>query len=282
MRLLITGAGGLLAAAIAREFRAAADVHPLDRGALDISDEAAVAAVLASVRPDVIVNCAAWNDVDGAESQPEATLRANALGVLALARAARAVDATLVHYGSDFVFSGDTDRPWTEDDAPVPRGVYASSKLLGDWFALEAPRAYVLRVESLFGEPGARGGRRGSLATIVDGITAGRTVRLFTDRVVSPSYTADVARATKYLVERQAPCGLYHCVNSGQATWVEIAAEAARLLGRPLLMEGITLDSAGLVAPRPRYSALSNAKLAAAGAAMPDWREALSRYLSRS
>ena len=106
-----------------------------------------------------------------------------------------------------------------------PRGVYASSKLLGEWFALEAPRAYVLRVESLFGSPAGWTGRRGTLDHIVDGIRQGRDVKVFTDRIVSPSYSKDVAAATRHLVASEAPAGLYHCVNDGHASWFEVASE---------------------------------------------------------
>jgi dTDP-4-dehydrorhamnose reductase len=282
MRVLVTGAAGLLGAAIQREFRAGYAVLALDRAALDLADETAVARTVASVAPDVIVNCAAYNDVDGAEREPEKALRVNAFGVLALARAARAAGATLFHYSTDFVFDGDASEPYDEDARPNPRGVYAASKLLGDWFAREAPGSYVLRVESLFGEPGASRTRRGSLGTIVERIRSGAEVPVFVDRTVSPSYTADIAVATRTLFERRTPPGLYHCVNSGAATWAEISHEAARLLDRPLRMVPITLESARLLAPRPRYCALSNARLAAAGVPMPHWQDALERYLAAS
>ena len=143
----------------------------------------------------------------------------------------------------------------------------------------ECPRAYVLRVASLFGEPDRGGARRGRLRTIVDRIRAGDEVPVFTDRTVSPSYTADVARATRMLVDMDAPAGVYHTVNSGAATWAEIAAEAAAVMGVPLKMTPLTLGSAGLKATRPRYCALSNAKLQAVGVSMPSWRDALRRYL---
>jgi dTDP-4-dehydrorhamnose reductase len=286
MRVLVTGAAGLLGAAIQREFQHEADrgysVVALDRPALDLTDEAAVAAVVAEVAPSAIVNCAAYNDVDGAERDPGRALRVNAFGVQALARAARAADAALVHYSTDFVFDGEASEPYAEEDSPNPRGVYAASKLLGDWFALELPRGYVLRVESLFGAPGGQGSRRGSLGTIVEGIRRGEEVPVFVDRTVSPSYTDDIAVATRALLERGIPAGLYHCVNSGTATWAEIAETAARALGAPLRMRPITLDTANLAARRPRYSALSNARLASAGIVMPHWRDALSRYLGHA
>ena len=138
----------------------------------------------------------------------------------------------------------------------------------------------MLRVESLFGPPAEGGSRRGSLGTIVDRIRAGEEVPVFVDRTVSPSHTPDIARAARALVESRAPGGLYHCVNSGHATWHDVAAEAARLLGiRPRLVP-TTMAEAKLIAPRPRFCALSNARLAAAGFTMPRWQHALARWLA--
>jgi dTDP-4-dehydrorhamnose reductase len=240
---------------------------------------ASLRATLSETTPDVIVNCAAFNDVDRAEDEPAHALEVNALGTLALARAASDRDISLVHYSSDFVFDGEKGSPYLEDDAPNPRGAYAASKLLGDWFALEAPRSWVLRVESLFGKPAPGGKRLGSLGTILERIATGEEVPVFTDRTVSPSYTADIARATRAVLERGAAPGLYHCVNSGAASWADIAAEAARLMGIPFRMRPLTLDTAALKARRPRYCALSNAKLATVGIEMPTWQDALARYL---
>jgi dTDP-4-dehydrorhamnose reductase len=279
MRVLVTGAHGLLGAAIMREF-ADAELHPFGHAELDVASESAVADSFAAVQPDVVINCAAYNDVDRAEQEAEAALRTNSLGVLTLARAARHAGAVFVHYSTDFVFDGEGDRPYVESDEPNPLGVYAASKLLGEWFTRECPRAYVLRVESLFGHPGEAGTRRGSLGTIVDRIRAEEEVPVFVDRTVSPTYTVDVARATRLIVERGVSPGLYHCVNSGAASWLEIAQEAARLIGRTLTAKRLTLATANLVAVRPRYCALSSGRLADAGIAMPTWRDALGRYLS--
>ena len=280
MRVLVTGAAGLLGAAIVREFGASYEVAARARRELDISEAAAVRAAFASVRPDVVINCAAYNDVDGAEESPAAALEVNAYGVLSLAQAAAEHGAMLVHYSTDFVFDGQASAPYTETDQPNPRGAYAASKLLGDLFALDYAQAWVLRVESLFGTPAAGATRVGSLGTIVRGIQAGEEVPVFVDRTVSPSYTADVASATRALLECRAPYGLYHCVNSGAAPWSEVAEEAARLLRRPLKMKAITLETAALRAPRPKYCALSNARLAAAGIPMPTWRDAMRRHLT--
>jgi dTDP-4-dehydrorhamnose reductase len=225
--------------------------------------------------PDAIVNCSAYTNVDGAEDDPRAALAVNAWAPRAMARAAAEVDATLVHFSSDFVFDGETSRPYTEDDTPNPRGVYAMSKLLGEWFAAETARHYVLRVESLFG------GRRAksSIDAIADGIQAGRPVRAFVDRVVSPSFVDDVVAVTRTLLDQRPDAGVYHCVNSGHATWVTLAREIAQLADRPdAPIEAVRLADAKLRAPRPLFAAMANDKLRAAGIALPSWQDALSRY----
>lgn len=279
MRIVVTGTRGLLGDAIAREFGSDHEVFGLDRAGLDITNSDAVDTAIASSSPDVIINCAADNDVDGAEDDPARALRVNAFGVLALARASTAAGAVLVHFSSDFVFDGETDRPYTEEDRPNPRGAYGASKLLGEWFALESPRTYVLRVESLFGPPAPGGARRGSLGTIVDRIREGADVPVFVDRIVSPSYTPDIARAVRALLEKEVAPGLYHCVNDGCATWKAIAERAAALMGIELRMRALTLETASLRAKRPRYCAMSNAKLGAAGIRLRRWEEALEEFL---
>jgi len=277
--VLVTGASGQLAGAVVRVFGRDSDVTALAHAALDITDDRAVGDALASHRPDVVINCAAFNGVDRAEAEPVAALEVNAFAVRGLARAAASARATLVHYSSDFVFDGAASRPYVEEDRPNPQGVYAASKLLGEWFALEAGRALVLRVESLFGAPSDGGGRKGSLAGLVEAITAGREVPVFVDRTVSPSYVVDVAEATHALVASGTASGLYHCVNAGACSWHDIATEIARLLGKPANLRPITLETVTLRARRPRYCALECPRLRAAGIDMPTWQDALQRYL---
>ncbi len=154
-------------------------------------------------------------------------LAVNAFAVQSLARAAAAARAVFVHYSTDFVFDGLADAPYVETDAANPRSVYGQSKLIGEWLATEAPKAYVLRVESLFGGPAARS----SVDKIVAALRAGHEAPVFVDRIVSPSYVEDVAEATWALVSTAAQTGVYHVVNTGAASWYDLGQEVARLLG---------------------------------------------------
>ena len=278
-RILVAGAAGRLGASVVASF-GDGEVIALTRATLDITDPEAVRRMVGEAAPAVMINCAAFNDVDGAVTRPSDALAVNAFAVRSLARAAETCGATFFHFGTDFVFDGDATEPYTEETAPSPRSVYALSKLLGEWFALDTPRGYVLRVESLFGAPAGWRGRQGSLDAIVEGLEQGRNVKVFTDRVVSPSYVHDVARAVRHLVETAAPSGVYHCVNSGWARWNDVAEEAARLLGVQPRLQPITMDQLELKAARPRFCALANRKLAATGFTMPTWNDALRRWLT--
>jgi dTDP-4-dehydrorhamnose reductase len=282
MRVAIRGAGGQLGAALVDEFQSAHDVTGFRRADVDMTDDAAVLAAMAKVHPEAIVNAIAYTDVDGSEEHPVDALNANAFAVRALASAAEAHGAALVHFSTDFVFDGTATSPYTETDPPNPRSVYATSKLLGEWFALDAPRSYVLRVESLFGRVASGPPSRGSVASIVDTLKAGGTPKVFEDRTVSPTYVIDAARATRRLIEMSAPPGLYHCVNTGRCTWFELARELARRLGGESLVAKLVpvkMTDVALPAARPKFCALSNAKLRSVGIDMPTWQDALDRYL---
>ena len=278
-RVVVVGAAGRLGAAIVRAFDGCTVVTHTHHS-LDVTDPEAVRDAIDDSAPDVIVNCAAFNDVDGAEDRAAEALAVNGFAVRSLARATEQRRATLVHFSTDFVFDGTATEPYDEVSPPSPRSTYALSKMLGEWFALDASRGFVLRVESLFGAMPGWSGRRGSLDAIVDNLRRGDEVKVFIDRTVSPSYVHDVAAATRHLVERDAAPGVYHCVNGGYGTWYDVAQEAAGLLGVEARLRPVTMDQVTLKAPRPRFCALSNRKLASAGFVMPSWQDAMRRWLA--
>ena len=277
MRILVTGAHGQLGSTIAQAYANRAEIIGLTRHQLDFGESAAVERVVASHRPDVVINCAAFNDVDGAEDHAIDAIQINSLAVRALAKAATACEARLVHYGTDFVFDGrQGDRPYDESDPPSPMSVYGASKLLGEWFAADAPRHYVLRVESLFG--GTR--RPSTIDRIVAAIRAGQPARVFVDRTVTPSFVEDVSEATWRLLEIVPAPGVYHCVNTGVTTWFDLAREIVRVLNVEADLVATRTAEVALRARRPQYAALSNEKLRQAGIVMPAWQDAIRRHLA--
>ena len=280
MRIAVVGGGGQLGAAIVHEYSAAGDhdIRSFTHAQLETTNDAAVIAALEAARPDLIINASAFNDVDGAEDRCVEALQVNAFAVRTMARVAERLNAVFVHYGTDFVFDGTATRPYAESDRPSPRSVYGASKMLGEWFALDVPKAYVLRVESLFGRAPNGPKSKGSVATILNGLLNGSSPRVFEDRTVSPTYVPDAARATRQLLERGAAPGLYHCVNSGHCSWFEFASELARQLGVEPELTPVKVAEVTLRAQRPQFCALSNEKMRQAGVVMPTWQDAVARY----
>ena len=278
MKVVVVGAAGQLGQALIAKFAGEHEVTPATRREVDLSNHRALRAFVMERKPAAVINCAAYTNVDGAEDEQETALDINAFAVRTLARATTELGAVLVHYSTDFVFAGTAATPYTEDDEPEPQSVYAQSKLLGEWIAADNPRHYVLRVESLFGGPHAHS----SVDRIAAAVRAGGQAPVFTDRVVSPSFVDDVVDATGHLLRSRSVPGLYHCVNTGFATWLDVGREIARLLGQPdTTLKPVSVRDVKLRAPRPPYAALSNAKLARAGYTMPSWQDALQRYLTR-
>src|SRR5579883_970584 len=218
LRVLLTGAGGQLAADLAAAFSAAGhEVIGRRREDLDIADGAALQALIDDVAPHVILNPAAFNRVDDAEKDPAPAFAVNAFGPRHLARAAARRGAVLVHYSTDYVVDGAKGAPYREDDEALPLSAYATSKLAGEQFVRAlAPRHYVLRVCGLFGRAG-RATRHGNFVeTMLRAAAAGRALRVVADQIVAPTATRDVAAATLALLEQGAPYGLYHCTAAGE------------------------------------------------------------------
>ena len=276
MKVLVVGAAGQLGRAMAARLVGEHDVVAATRADVDITDHGAVLDFVQRVAPEAIVNCASYNDVDGAQVRQQHAFAVNAFAPRTLACAAEAVDATLIHYGTDFVYAGTASQPYSENDLPEPQSVYAQSKLVGEWLVADWHKHYVLRVESLFGGSHAKS----SVDRIVAAVRAGTEAPVFFDRVTSPSFIDDVVAASAYLLSSKAPFGVYHCVNTGHATWLDLGKEIARVLGcSEASLKPVSVDAVKFAAPRPRYAALSNQKLAAAGFTMPTWQDAIGRHL---
>jgi len=281
MKIVIVGAHGQLGSAVVRELRGdGLEVTALARRVLDVTSRRAVDGLMAFA-PDVIINCTAWNDVDGAETQAAAAFAVNHTAVSHLAGVARRAGATLVHYSSDFVFDGRGHEPYVEDAIPSPLNVYGRSKLAGEEEARQVSSHYIVRLSSVFGGRKGEGrGGRGTIDRMLDALLTDKAVGAFTDRTVTPSYTVDVARATHALLMRGAPYGVYHCVSSQSTTWYRLAEEAARIVESRSRVVPVLSEDVATIAVRPRYCALANEKLALAGYRMAAWPDALRRHLA--
>jgi dTDP-4-dehydrorhamnose reductase len=277
MNVLVVGAAGQLGQAMAARLAMEHTVARWTRTEIDLRRHRELRDRVRRLAPAAIVNCAGYNNVDQAEQDQETVLDVNAMVVRTLASAAAAIDAVFVTYSTDFVFAGTASVPYTEQDRPEPQSAYAQSKLVGEWMAADAPKHYVLRVESLFGGPE----RRSSIDRIANAVRSGEPAPVLVDRVVSPSFVTDVTEALAHLLRTEPPYGLYHCVNSGHATWFDVGREIARLLDKPdSILKPIRVSEVALPASRPRFAALDNGKLASAGFVMPHWKDAIARYLS--
>ncbi len=247
-----------------------------DRDEIDVTDAAAVAALVARAGPDVVFNATAWNRVDAAESEAEAAFAVNALAPRALSLAAREVGASFVHFSTDYVFDGCADRPYREQDRPRPLSVYGASKLAGEML-VEASGAnnLVVRTSGVLG----RGGSEQKGGSFVDRILAqaraGRPLRVVADQVFAPTIASDLARAALALV-RAGARGLFHVTNQGACSWRELALAALALAGIEVPVEPIRLDDLRLPATRPRYSVLDNGRYQGLGLPPPRrWQDAL-------
>jgi dTDP-4-dehydrorhamnose reductase len=280
MRIAVLGAPGQLGRDLVP--RLPGEVVPLIRADIDLTKPETIGPKLDAIRPDVVVNCAAYNFVDKAEAEPEAAFNVNAFGVRRLALACKGIGAKLVHVSTDYVFGLDTSRttPWAETDAPGPVSAYGESKLAGEHFALATdPGNLVVRTCGLYGVWGAGGKGGNFVETMLRLAGTGKPVRVVTDQRCTPSATTDVAGAIAELIRSNAT-GLVHATNAGDCSWFEFAAEIFRRAGRAVEMIPITSAEFGAAARRPPYSVLSNDTLHRIGAApLPHWSDAISNYL---
>jgi dTDP-4-dehydrorhamnose reductase len=274
--LLVTGSYGQLGRAVLDEASArgiATEGRDIDT--LDISDPKAVDRWISTSRPGVVVNCAAFTAVDDCESREDEARVVNATAVDHLARACDAVDATLIHVSTDYVFDGTADRPYREDDPVSPIGAYGRTKLLGEQAAAGARRHLIVRTAWLYGHGG-----RHFVEAIRGQVERGTNpLRVVGDQHGSPTFSVDLAAAILDLAERDA-VGIVHAVNRGATTWHGFAEEIVQLLGVDVEVRAVTTDEFPRPAPRPAYSVLDTTRLEQLlGRRMPSWQDALARYL---
>ena len=254
----------------------------LCRSQVDIADESAIRQRIAQHKPDCVINAAAYNHVDRAESATETAMRVNALAVRSMSVACAEVGAVLVHFSTDYVFGGDKDSPYTETDAPAPKSVYGISKLAGEMFARAfCPAHYVLRVAGVYGTPGRFTSRSNFAEFVLRKCAEGEALRILDDQFVTPTYGRALAARSLDIVERKIPFGVYHLAGNQPVSWFRFARKIASLAGYSADLEPIDRKQYQSKARRPRYAALSNAAVEAAGIdEMPSLDAAIAEYLT--
>ena len=280
IRYLVLGALGQLGRDLCP--RLPGEVIGVGRDRADLTQPHTLQASLKEAQPQVVVNSAAYNFVDRAESEPDAAFAVNAFGVRALAEACANQDATLVHFSSDYVFGLNSRHagPWKEKDAPGPINVYGSSKLAGEYFVRAlCPKHFIIRTCGLYGVWGA-GGKGGNLVeSMIRLQKTGKPLRVVCDQVCTPTYTADLAEAVVELIGTD-KFGLYHLTNSGSCSWNEFAQHIFALAGIPVTIEPISSAEYGAAARRPNYSVLDHRAFCKLGfPALRPWPAALAAYL---
>lgn len=279
-RILVFGACGMLGGAVVRFAPAGWEVVGVDREECDIADRNAVSALMGKIMPERVVNCAAYTNVDGCESERDEAFRVNATGTGVLAACAREAGAPFTHVSTDFVFDGNSRRPYLEEDATGPINAYGASKLAGE----EAVRASghpewrIVRTSWLFGPGG-----RNFVDTMARLSLKNRALRVVADQTGRPTYTEDLAAAIYALFD--ATPGLYHYANAGETTWRDLAAATVgrmRRIGAPVVTEEVVpirTEDYPRAAKIPAYSVLSTVKFErATGLAPPAWEDALEKY----
>lgn len=286
MRIALIGSNGMLARKVFAQAPSGSDLHPYDLPEFDLTDRGRVLDEMQRLRPAVIINCAAFTNVDGCETQEELATRVNGAGPGYLAEAAQATGAVLVHVSTDYVYSGRQSVPYRESDPTGPLSAYGRSKLAGETAILASglTRYFIVRTSWLYGPGG-----KNFVETMLRLAAERDELRVVADQIGTPTYTGDLAQALFSLLEvaeRPGTFGIYNFSNLGECSWHGFAAEIlrqGRAGGLPLKAQrvvAIRTEEYPLPAPRPAYSVFSKDKyLAATGARVPHWQESLAFYL---
>lgn len=279
MKVMLIGANGQLGSDLKRVF-GDDDLVARTHADLEICNHDAVRRQVAELGPDVVINTAAFHRVDDCEDQVEKSFQVNAYAVRNLAQACDQVGAKLVHLSTDYVFGGDQQTPYSEDDRPHPLNVYGVSKLAGEYFVRTAgPRHFVVRTTGLYGVAGSSGKGGNFVELMLRLAREGKPIKVVHDQVLTPTYTLDLAQKIKELARSEA-YGLYHVTSSGGCSWYEFARTIFELAGLKPDLSPTTTNTFGARSRRPAYSVLDHVHLRQAGFTdMRPWPEALAAYL---
>lgn len=284
MRVFVTGAQGMLGQDLVPVLKAAGD-EVIPSGTrpnaapgyvqLDITDLEATKRALLEARPDVVINCAAYTNVDGAEADPDAAYRVNALGTWNLALACQEAGAAMLQVSTDYVFDGMKGSAYDEYDSPNPRSVYGRSKYAGEQHVQQVlDRFYIVRTAWLYGHHG-----KNFVETILKAAAERPELKVVNDQWGCPTWTRDLAEAISRIV-RSERYGIYHATGQGECTWMDFARKIVEMGGLTTPVLPQTTEELNRPAPRPKYSVLQNRALKLIGPpSIPAWEESLKRYV---
>jgi dTDP-4-dehydrorhamnose reductase len=281
VKVLLIGANGQLGSDLKKVFAAAGDeVVALTHAQMDVCDPERVAAVVTEVQPQVVLNTAAFHKVEECEKKPELAFQVNGAAAMNLAQTCQKAGAVLVHFSTDYVFGGySRNTPFEENDRPAPLNAYGVSKLAGEYLiASNTDRYFVLRVCGLYGIAGSSGKGGNFVENMLKKALAGERVRVVEDQILTPTYTVDLAKAVRQLIQT-GEFGLYHLSSEGQCSWYEFTRHIFECAGVTTNLTGCKTSDFPSPVKRPAYSVLSKAKLRRLGLSIPSWQDALPRYL---
>lgn len=277
--ILVTGGNGMLGSKLTRLLNqldtvSEDAVYSPDHQTLDITRTAQIRALILQKEIDLLINTAAYTDVDGCETNEKHAMAVNAEAPGKMATIAADHGVKFVHYSTDYVFQGTSEEPYTETDPTDPINMYGQSKEKGEKLVMEHhPNAILIRTAWLYGQGG-----NNFIRTIYENLQNNQEVQIVTDQQGSPTSTKTVAEATIHLIREQEK-GLYHVTNTGSTNWFEVGKEIASFLDKPELVQSTTSDALDRDAPRPAFSVLSTKKLQKSGYTPLHWKESLNDYL---
>ena len=275
MKILITGSNGMLGHDLIEALKDNHELVLTTSKTLDITDKEQVFDFISQNKPDIVINSAAYTDVDGCEQNQDLAYSVNGEGVKNLALACREADSALVHISTDYVFNGESQRPWVEDDEIGPISVYGKSKLMGEEAILETLEKYfIIRTAWLYGING-----RNFPKTMLELAENHSQITVVYDEVGSPTYTPDLAKAISQLIETE-HYGIYHITNSGSCSWCEFARYIFEAAGKDVEVIPVTAAKFARPAPRPHYSVLENRNWIEKGfEPLRSYKEAIKEYI---
>jgi len=278
MKIVIVGSTGQLGTDLIKTLPEDHEVVGLTHHEVEVSNYTSCL-TLKEHHPDVIINTAAFHKTDQCEEEPEKTFLVNAVGPRNVARVSKEIEATTMFISTDYIFDGEKNEPYTEEDAPNPINTYGISKLAGELLTKQNPKHYVIRVASLFGAAGASGKGGNFVETMIIKAKKQEPISVIDDQYMSPTYTRDAAKIIKTIIESRLPFGTYHATNKGFCTWFHFTKQIFSLLNLNPPLTPIKANQLQVKARRPKFSALKSTKLLQHGIQPREWTEALSDYL---